>query len=125
METGLVLGSRDRQLGLSFRKLFAHTSGVELKVKGLLNTVSANCEVQGALSKVRDGIQGVAAVPGLQHLGECVQLTAVAMCMAVFELSACTLPQESHVCMGRHHLRQGFAMATRPQVCFGLLHIFI
>lgn len=48
-----MLGSRERQLGISFKKLFQHDSGVELKVKGLLNTVSCNAELQGALNKVR------------------------------------------------------------------------
>ncbi|EFN55602.1 hypothetical protein CHLNCDRAFT_52218 [Chlorella variabilis] len=51
MESALVLGSRERQLGISFKKLFQHDSGVELKVKGLLNTVSCNAELQGALNK--------------------------------------------------------------------------
>lgn len=51
METCLALGSRERQLGLSFKKLFQSDSGIELKVKGSLNTVTANCVVQGALNK--------------------------------------------------------------------------
>ncbi len=52
METALALGSSDRQLGLAFKKLFHHESGVELKVKGALNTVTAQVEVHGALNKV-------------------------------------------------------------------------
>ncbi|KAL4457292.1 hypothetical protein ABPG75_012157 [Micractinium tetrahymenae] len=51
METALALGSADRQLGLAFKKLFHHESGVELKVKGVLNTVMAQVEVHGALNK--------------------------------------------------------------------------
>lgn len=53
METALNLGSRERQLGLCFKNKFQHDSGVELKVRGKLNTVTANCELQGALNKVR------------------------------------------------------------------------
>lgn len=51
METALNLGSRERQLGLCFKNKFQHDSGVELKVRGKLNTVTANCELQGALNK--------------------------------------------------------------------------
>jgi hypothetical protein len=63
MESALTLGSRERQLGLSFKKLFQHDSGVELKVRGALNTITASCEVQGALNKVRRRAKGAVLLP--------------------------------------------------------------
>lgn len=54
-----MLGSREQHLGLGFKKLFLSDSDVSLKVKGLLNTVTARCELQGALSKVQQGGGGL------------------------------------------------------------------
>ncbi|PRW57684.1 outer envelope pore isoform B [Chlorella sorokiniana] len=51
MESALTLGSADQQLGLRFKKLFLSDSDVGLKVKGVLNTVTAQCEVTGELNK--------------------------------------------------------------------------
>ena len=51
METSFVLGSSE-QLGIAFKKRLEHDSGITLKVRGVLNTVTAKCEVQGALNKV-------------------------------------------------------------------------
>lgn len=68
METALALGSADRQLGLAFKKLFQHESGVELKVKGKLNTVTAQVEVHGALNKV--------SYEPAARVGFCLQCTA-------------------------------------------------
>ena len=47
-----MLGSADRQLGLAFKKQFLTDSDVSLKVRGILNTQTAECEAHGALTKV-------------------------------------------------------------------------
>jgi hypothetical protein len=53
METSLVLDSSSKQLGLSFKKRFEHSSDVSLKVNGILNTVTSKGKFQADLSKVR------------------------------------------------------------------------
>lgn len=51
MESRLELGSSSKQLGISFKKQFEHDSGVSLKVRGVLNTVTAQVQMNGALNK--------------------------------------------------------------------------
>ena len=62
MESAFVLGSSE-QLGIAFKKRLEHDSGITLKVRGVLNTVTAKCEVQGALSKVGLGATTSRNVP--------------------------------------------------------------
>ena len=53
METWLALDGRSKQLCLHAKKTFQHSSDVALKIKGVLNTVTAAYQVDGALFKVR------------------------------------------------------------------------
>eukprot|EP00887_Chlorella_sp_A99_P007997 scaffold12.g7997.t1 len=51
METSLIFDDKSRQLGLLFKKRFEHSSDVSLKVRGVLNTVTAQGSFNASLRK--------------------------------------------------------------------------
>lgn len=56
METYLSLDENSKQLCLFAKKRFEHSSDVCLKVNGVLNTVTANVQMDSTLTKVRHNI---------------------------------------------------------------------
>ena len=51
METSLTLDNKQRNLNVLFKQRFEHSSDVQLKVKGVLNTVTAGGQFWGKLNK--------------------------------------------------------------------------
>lgn len=52
METQLALDNQGKELQLLFKKNLQHPSGLELKIDGALNTVTAESHATARLSKV-------------------------------------------------------------------------
>lgn len=58
METCLSLDSTNRELQLAFKKTLRHSSGLQFKVDGVLNTVTTDSRATAKLSKVARGCAG-------------------------------------------------------------------